>query len=563
MSLAAGTCLGPYEIVAPLGAGGMGEVYRARDTRLGRTVALKVLRSLLAPSTEQRLRFEREARAISALSHPHICVLHDVGQHEGIDFLVMEYLEGQTLAARLANGPLPLEQVLRYGTEIADALDRAHCQEIVHRDLKPGNVMLTKGGTKLLDFGIAKLLPSGAYAVQMSDLSALPTAELPLTETGQILGTCQYMAPEQLEGREPDARTDIFALGSVIYEMAAGQRAFSGSDRATLAAAILTTDPVPISTLQPLTPPALGRVVGICLAKDPEDRWQSARDLASELRWIAEAGIPARVSAPVQVRPGAYSRFAWPAAALILLLASIVLWWKGARPRDGGAGSHRVRFEFRAPERETLVSDPLLIAVSPDGERIAFTAWDGTTSHLYVRALDSPTATRISGTEDGFGPFWSPDGRHLGFVAAGKLKRIDLSGARTGALRRPSVGHGQLEPRWDNRLLDADRSLPDPRHGWRGHTAREADPRRNPSFLAAVPAAWPTLPLSRAALAAREAGDLRGLPRLGRAQADRRHGVQRNLYCLWPPAFRQRRRIARSGVRPRQARALRRAVHGG
>ncbi|HZI65075.1 MAG TPA: serine/threonine-protein kinase, partial [Thermoanaerobaculia bacterium] len=284
MSLAAGSRLGPYEILSPLGAGGMGEVYKARDTRLERTVAIKVLPAHVSPTVESRQRFEREAKTISQLSHPHICALHDVGREGEIEYLVMEYLEGETLADRLAKGPLPLEQTLRFGVQIADALDKAHRQGIVHRDLKPANVMLTKSGVKLLDFGLAKgMVP----ASQQSALTALPT-QVGLTQEGTILGTFQYMAPEQLEGKTADARTDIFAFGCVLYEMATGKKAFSGATQASLIGSILHAQPAAISAVAPATPPALDRIVRTCLAKDPEDRWQSAGDLARELRWIGE-----------------------------------------------------------------------------------------------------------------------------------------------------------------------------------------------------------------------------------------------------------------------------------
>src|SRR5438105_1708549 len=269
-----GARLGPYEILSPLGAGGMGEVYRAKDTRLERTVAVKVLPDHLASSPDVRQRFEREAKTISALSHPHICALYDVGNQDGVEYLVMEYLEGETLSDRLAKGPLPLEQLLRYGIEIAEALDRAHRQGIVHRDLKPGNVMLTKSGVKLLDFGLAKAMEAPSAR---SSLTALPTAAHNLTAEGTILGTFQYMAPEQLEGKEADARTDIFAFGAVLYEIATGRKAFEGASQAALIASIMGSQPAPISTVQPMTPPALDRVVRTCLAKDPDERWQSAR----------------------------------------------------------------------------------------------------------------------------------------------------------------------------------------------------------------------------------------------------------------------------------------------
>jgi serine/threonine protein kinase len=279
----------------------MGEVYKARDTRLERTVAVKVLSSHLSSSPEVRQRFEREAKTISQLSHPHICALYDVGNQDGVEYLVMEYLEGETVADRLAKGSLPLEQTLRYCVEIADALDKAHRQGIVHRDLKPGNVMLTKSGVKLLDFGLAKLRQSES-APATSPLSALATENTPLTAEGMIFGTLQYMAPEQLEGREADARTDIFAFGCVLYEMATGKKAFSGASQASLISSIMTGEPQPISAVQPMTPPALDRVVKTCVAKDPEDRWQSAHDLQRELKWIAEGSQPG-ISLPLTPRP--------------------------------------------------------------------------------------------------------------------------------------------------------------------------------------------------------------------------------------------------------------------
>src|SRR5205809_3382430 len=322
MTLSAGTRLGPYEILTPLGAGGMGEVYRARDTRLERTVAIKVLPSHLSASPEVRQRFEREAKTISQLSHPHICALHDVGREGDTEYLVMEYLEGETLADRLLKGPLPLKQTLRFGIQIADALDKAHRQGIVHRDLKPGNVMLTKSGVKLLDFGLAK----GLAAAQPSTVTSLPT-QLNLTQEGTILGTFQYMSPEQLEGREADARSDIFAFGCLLYEMATGRKAFSGKSQASLIASILEHDPDPISSIQPLVPPALDRVIRTCLAKDPDDRWQSAGDIKRELEWLAETGA----SAGVAMVPTARARKAlslYGVAATVVALALVVIIWR-------------------------------------------------------------------------------------------------------------------------------------------------------------------------------------------------------------------------------------------
>src|SRR6267378_562073 len=297
----------------------MGEVYKARDARLDRIVAIKVLPTHLSDRAELRERFEREAKTIASLNHPHICTLYDTGHQDIIDFLVMEYLEGETLAQRLQKGPLPLELVLQYAIEIADALDKAHRKGVTHRDLKPGNIMLTKAGTKLLDFGLAKLKQEVAPAhVQLSEL---PTANDPLTAKGTIVGTLQYMAPEQLEGKEVDARTDIFAFGAVVYEMATGKRAFQGKSQASLMVAILEREPPAMSALQPMTPPALDRVVKRCLAKEPDERCQSAKDLTDELKWIAEGGSQATL-APTPAMKGVR---ALGRRALILGLGALLL----------------------------------------------------------------------------------------------------------------------------------------------------------------------------------------------------------------------------------------------
>jgi eukaryotic-like serine/threonine-protein kinase len=319
MALPAGTRLGPYEIQAALGAGGMGEVYRARDTRLDRTVAIKVLPSEFSRHAELRKRLEREARTLSSLAHPHICSLYDVGQQNGVDFLVMEYLEGETLARRLLKGTLPAGQVLQCGIEIADALVRAHRHGIIHRDLKPGNIMLTKDGAKLLDFGLARV--EAPVALLNETVTHLEIQDQKLTEKGVLLGTFQYMAPEQLEGKEADARTDIFALGTVIYEMATGKTAFSGKNRTSLITAILASEPPAMMSLQPLTPPALERVVKICLAKDPDTRWQSAQDLKLQLQWIMEGGSQAGLPAPVAARRRSREKIAWALVALLTVVS--------------------------------------------------------------------------------------------------------------------------------------------------------------------------------------------------------------------------------------------------
>jgi hypothetical protein len=334
MALANGTRLGPYEIVAPLGAGGMGEVYRARDTRLDRTVAIKILPPHFADDAMRRQRFEREAKVVSGLNHPNICTLHDVGQQDGVHFIVMEYLEGESLAERLTKGPLPAAQVLQYGTQIASALDKAHRNGVTHRDLKPGNIILTKSGAKLLDFGLAKAEPSASLGKTLTDATPRP---LPMTKLGTIIGTVPYMSPEQLDGKEVDARSDIFSLGAVLYEMVTGNRAFQGQSEFSVASAILHKDPPSISTLQPLTPPALERTIRVCLAKDPDERWQSASDLWNELRWISEGGSQSGVMTPVQsgsqtavrIAPAAWQkvrpRIAWIVAALFAIVAMFAL----------------------------------------------------------------------------------------------------------------------------------------------------------------------------------------------------------------------------------------------
>ncbi len=367
MALPKGARLGPYEILDALGAGGMGEVYRARDARLGRDVAIKVLPAHLSANPEVRARFEREARAISHLNHPHICTLYDIGHHDGTDYLVMELLEGETLARRLAKGPLPLPDVLRHGVEIASALDVAHRGGIVHRDLKPGNVMLTKAGAKLMDFGLARAtgLPVAAVGLPES-----PTVSRPLTAEGAIVGTLQYMAPEQLEGREADARADLWALGCVLYEMATGRRAFEGTSQASLIAAVLKEAPRPMTELQPLTPPALDRVVTQCLAKDPDERWQTAHDVKRELEWIAEGGSAVGLPAPVAARRKSRERLAWVVAALAA--AAAAAFGVGFMLR-APAEPRQVRLEIAALEQFTYVDSP---RISPDGRTVAFRATD-------------------------------------------------------------------------------------------------------------------------------------------------------------------------------------------
>jgi len=435
MTLSAGTKLGPYEILSPLGAGGMGEVYKARDTRLERTVAVKVLPPQLSGSAELQQRFEREAKLVSQLSHPHICALYDVGREGQTEYLVMEYLEGETLADRLLKGRIPIEQLLGWAVEIADALDKAHRQGIVHRDLKPGNVMLTKSGVKLLDFGLAKVV---APAAPLSSVTALPTvAGAPdLTQDGTILGTFQYMAPEQLEGKEADARGDIFAFGAVLYEMATGQKAFTARSRASLIAAILEHEPAPISSIQPLIPPALERVVKTCLAKDPDDRWQTAHDLESELKWIAQVGSQAGVAAPVVAKRKNRERLAWTGLSIMTVVAALL---GTAYLRRAPHPLPAVRSTLVLPDQQLLTD----LAVSPDGTRLVFTANpSGAQPALWIRRLDGSSAERLAGTDNADFPFWSPDGRFVAFFSDGKLKRVDLSGGAVLAICDAPRGAG-------------------------------------------------------------------------------------------------------------------------
>ena len=422
MSLPSGTRLGPYQVVDRVGAGGMGEVYKATDTRLGRTVAVKVLPAHVAADPALRARLEREAKAISSLNHPHICTLYDIGHQDGTDFLVMEYLEGETLAQRLEQGPLRIAQALQTGIEIADALDKAHRQGIVHRDLKPGNVMLTKRGAKLLDFGLAKLHP----AVGGAGLSAAATVTSPLTGAGSIVGTYQYMSPEQLEGREADERSDIFAFGALLYEMISGTRAFTGTTQASVIASILKDTPPQLSSHQPLSPPILDGIVATCLAKSPEDRWQAAGDIGRQLKLIqtsTASGVSLRSSidtAVVSPPPSGKSRrrAVLSVAAAILLIAvgtaAALLWLRVP------VAPQPVRFAVVAPG----VLNQNSLAVSPDGRYIAFVAGGS----LLVRPIDSVNAQPIAGTEGAQAPFWSPDSKHIGFAAQGQLKRIALAG---------------------------------------------------------------------------------------------------------------------------------------
>jgi eukaryotic-like serine/threonine-protein kinase len=454
MSLPAGTRLGPYEILSPLGAGGMGEVYKARDGRLERTVAVKVLPAALASDLGFRERFGREARIISALEHPHICPLYDVGQSAGTDFLVMQYLEGETLAERLARGPLPLEQALQHAIEIAGALDLAHTHGIAHRDLKPGNIMLARSRqgppqAKLLDFGLAKGV-EGPGPIPAA-LTSPPTMTTPLTARGTIVGTFQYMAPEQLEGQEADGRSDIWAFGCVLYEMLAGQRAFLGKSHASLIGAILKDDPPRLGAVQPLAPAALGHLVSRCLAKSPEDRWQHIRDVRAQLAWIAAGGAsePAAGSARRGAPPG------WLAGAALAgaLLATAGAWLF----LPGGDPPVRpvTRFTIDLPVAAGLI--PGAPAISPDGSRIVFAGGAPGASQLYVRPIDQPSAMPIPGTAGADLPFFSPGGELLGFFAGGQVHRIPASGGSPAPLAAAPEPRGGV---WtaDGRIVFAPRA---------------------------------------------------------------------------------------------------------
>ena len=418
MTLATGTRLGPYEILSPLGAGGMGEVYRARDTRLDRIVAIKVLPDHLSSNAELRQRFEREARAVSSLNHPHICALYDVGHQDGIDYLVMEFIEGSPLSQRLENGALPTEQVLRYAIQIADALVKAHRGGIIHRDLKPGNIMITKTGAKLLDFGLAKL--HGGDSTIASSLTSLPTERHSITGQGAILGTFQYMAPEQLEGQEVDARTDIFAFGAVVYEMATGKKAFTGKSQASLITSIMSSDPAPMSTIQPTSPPALDRIAKTCLAKDPDDRWQTAHDVMLQLQWIAEGRSQEAPASKSRLFDNAW--LPWTLAA-VLLLGVVGFGW-AYLARQPVANAHVFKTSIVPPEKSSFGH----LALSPDGKWLAFTAATGGKVQLWVRALDSLEAKALASTAGATYPFWSPDSRWIGFFADGRVKKIEVSG---------------------------------------------------------------------------------------------------------------------------------------
>jgi serine/threonine protein kinase/Tol biopolymer transport system component len=422
MHVEPGTRIGPYEITAQLGSGGMGEVWKARDTRLERSVAIKMLPAEFANDSQLRLRFEREAKTISQLEHPHICRLYDVGEaHAGEAYLVLELLEGESLADRLGRGPLPMSDVLRFGAQIADALDRAHRAGIVHRDLKPGNVVLTRSGAKLLDFGLAR----EASWLAVADGA---TVQKPLTQEGMIVGTFQYMAPEQIEGGQADARTDIFALGSVLYEMATGRRAFEGKTKASLIAAIVDRDPLPLSELQPLTPRQFERVVNTCLNKNPDERWQSAGDLRRELEWIRDASSTRETPAtPPQRRR---RRMVNIAAMTLLPVGAAIAAFVAARAT--APSPPRLVSSIAPPKdcRFIVTGDAAgPVTLSPDGRMAAFVAHDGKDVDLWVQSLETGVNTQLSGTANAMFPFWSPDSRSVAFFANGRLLVVDVDGS--------------------------------------------------------------------------------------------------------------------------------------
>ena len=439
MPLLSGTKLGPYKIAEPLGAGGMGEVYRARDTRLERTVAIKVLPSHLSDNPDLKQRFEREARAISQLNHPNICTLYDVGHEDRTDYLVMEFLEGESLAERLKRGPLPLKEIIGIGCNIADALDRAHRAGIVHRDLKPGNIMLTKGGAKLLDFGLAKATVTGpstgsgpAPLLSAAMTMTSPNPEyLPLTRQGTLVGTVQYMSPEQIQGNEADARSDIFAFGAVLYEMATGKRPFEGKSQIKVASAILEDEPQPVSAVLKTSPDALDRLVRTCLAKSPEERFQSALDVKLELKWLSTAQ-PGTV--PTRSKLAGWAAYvAMVALAALTVLAAVLLWARFTQPAPRA-------MQFTA----ALPFSTRSMAVAPNGHTVALAAYreDIHKVGLFVYEIGATDGKPLAGTNGATFPFWSSDGRAIGFFAGGKLKRFDLDSASVRTICDAPNGRG-------------------------------------------------------------------------------------------------------------------------
>jgi len=441
MPITPGTRFGPYEIVAAIGAGGMGEVYSAKDTRLERMVAVKILLSHLSENPDLLARFEREAKIVSGLQHPNICVLHDIGKHEGMDYLVMEFLEGETLAARLARGPMKIEETISVGIEIADALDKAHKQGIVHRDLKPGNVMLTKTGAKLMDFGLAKpamfasSAGSGAPAFSAATMS---NPASPITQAGSVVGTIQYMSPEQISGQVVDARSDIFAFGVMLYEMIAGKRPFAGKTQLKVASAILEDEPEPISSVQPLTPPALGFVIKSCMAKEPESRSQSIADVKQHLQWIQEGGSQVNIPVVVTHKREKREHVAWGVAAVMtvaLLIVGFFLWRLASEPKPIMRGTL-----LPPTVAKQGIDYP---TISPNGRYVVYRSDSNGTKQLFLQSFDSPVPQPMSGTESALPYlFWSADSRSVGFFANGKLKRVDVNGGPAQVVADAPAGRG-------------------------------------------------------------------------------------------------------------------------
>jgi eukaryotic-like serine/threonine-protein kinase len=432
MDLAARTRLGPYEIISAIGAGGMGEVYKARDTRLDRCVAIKILPSHFSCSPELKSRFEREARTLSSVAHPHICHLYDVGSQSGVDFLVMELLEGETLEARLKKGSLALNEVLKIGIEITDALAKAHRLGLVHRDLKPSNIMLTKNGAKLMDFGLAKpavidpITGSSRSPFVGGSTTTLESPASPITSAGVVVGTLTYSSPEQIEGKEADARSDLFALGAVLYEMATGQRAFLGKSRVAIASAILEKEPAPIMSLQPNVPPSLVYIISTCLAKDPDERFQTAHDVKLQLSWLTQSGATGSLPQAEQVKPLWLRLTLGLAAAAALVLVLLLVKLAG---RSAGSEYGLTRLTVTLPPKQELAADlTQAVALSPDGRRLAYVTAEGGVAHLYVRRLDQFAPVAIADSEGALFPFFSPDGDWVAYFSQGKLKKAPADG---------------------------------------------------------------------------------------------------------------------------------------
>lgn len=456
MSLAAGTRLGPYEVIGLIGAGGMGEVYRAHDTRLDRTVAIKVLPADISADPDRRARFEREAKTIAGLTHPHICPLYDVGEHDGAMFLVMEHLDGETLAHRIEKGPLPINQALTIAIDIAGALSAAHRHGVVHRDLKPGNVMLTKSGAKLLDFGLAKLaghVGEGTLAM----LASASTRSAPLTGKGVIVGTLPYMAPEQIEGRAADARTDLWAFGGILYEMVTGKRAFEGASAASLMGAILEREPTPMTTAQPLTPAALDRLVRECLAKSPDDRPDTAHDLANELRRMQESsGLGGAPTVQSGRRRGLWAAFVVGGSLALAAGGAGFMWLSRVTPPPLPVYSSldvRPADELNAGgvspvSQRTAGGSRTAFAWTPDGRSLVFVGRRGGGQQLFMRRLDTGDTRALAGTSGAQVPAVSLDGQSVAFWTDGAIKKMPLAGGPVVELAR--VAAPPLGLVWDS-----------------------------------------------------------------------------------------------------------------